>query len=321
MPASILLHRLRPGKILAFIRLFSLLFAGLLVLALISRLLWRDSLAFATPTYYAVPYPLHLASWVFLAVLWWRPWRRRALAGLGMATLAGVLWTVQTKHLCREIAAPAASGPRVFFWNIGHIEAVPPAMHELLNEHDPDIAAFCEAEMLGEAGQQELRERHPTYQVIPLSLGMICMVKGQATPVLSQKLPQKSVVHLVEAALTRFPDKWRICLTDIGPLPPLPRDRMLSVVFDTAAGSPRTFVLGDFNTPVDSVTFEHWWKTFHHGFADCASWHGPLETWGYGVPILAIDHIWMSQDLVPVTAKKGTGAGEDHSWILVDCGR
>lgn len=87
-----------------------------------------------------------------------------------------------------------------------------------------------------------------------------------------------------------------------------------------AAGHPRTIIAGDFNTPLDASGFDSWRAKLNHGFADCAAWSGPLETWGFGVPVLAIDHIWMSPDLAPVAAQKGARLASDHSWLLVECG-
>jgi hypothetical protein len=238
-----------------------------------------------------------------------------------MASLMALLWTVNTKNLCREIAGPSGKGPRIFFWNIGHTHTVHAALHELLDELSPDIAAFAEAENLGVKGHRELQSRHPAYEVLSLPEGMVCMVKGHASLQSSRDLPQSSVVQMLNASLTGFPGDWNICLTDVGPMPPLPREPILTEVFKTAAGHPRTFVIGDFNTPLDSAAFDPWRTTFHHGFADCSAWHGLLETWAFGLPILAIDHIWMSPDLVPVAARKAPRRWEDHSWLMVDCGR
>jgi hypothetical protein len=308
------------SKVLRLLRRTAPFVAGFLLLALLLRFIWRDTRSFSAPSFYALPLPLHLAGWLWLTGLWWRPQRWNALGSLAMAAFMALLWTVQTKRLCREIAAPSSPGPRVFFWNIGHTHAVPDALHELLTEFSPDIAAFAEAENLGSSGQTELRERHPGYEVKSLPLGMVCMVKGRAPMLTSRDLPQRSVVMLLTVKLTRFSGEWSVCLTDIGPLPPLPREPLLREVYNTAFGHPRTIILGDFNTPLDSAAFDPWRTSFHHGFADCSAFHGSLETWAFGLPILAIDHIWMSPDLVPVSAKKAPRRWQDHSWIMVDCG-
>jgi len=74
--------------------------------------------------------------------------------------------------------------------------------------------------------------------------------------------------------------------------------------------------------PVTEIppAFDEWRDNFHHAHADCPAFHGPLETWGFGFPILAIDHLWLSPDLVPLRADKGSHFRQDHSWILVETG-
>ena len=239
-----------------------------------------------------------------------------------MALTCGVLWFINTASLQRKVNAVSPQpGPRLFFWNIGHVKSVPSAVHELLRSHDPDAAAFAEAENLLPAHHLELAGQHPGYQVMPLPGGMLCMVKGTVSLSSYTTLPQRSCVQVLDTAFTRFPGPpWRICLADVGPLPPLPRTPVLTEIFKVARGSPRTLVAADFNTPLDSAAFDEWRDNFHHAHADCPEFHGPLETWGFGLPVLAIDHLWLSPDLVPLRADKGSHFRQDHSWILVETG-
>ncbi|HWB03346.1 MAG TPA: endonuclease/exonuclease/phosphatase family protein [Verrucomicrobiales bacterium] len=316
---------MRIEKVLRLLRRLSPFVAGLLFIALLFRFVWRDTLFFTAPAFYALPLPLHAAGWLWLAALNWKTGPRKALLSaraisLGMVILMLGLWVAETKLLSRQLPPPASNGPRIFFWNIGHTHKVPDAVHELLDELSPDVAAFAEAENIRGDGERALESRHPGYEVHALPAGMLCMVKGKASLASSRGLPQSSVVQIVSARFARFEGEWRICLTDIGPMPPLPREPLLSEVYKTAGSHSRTIILGDFNTPLGSAAFDKWRDAFHHGFADCSAWHGPLETWAFGVPILAIDHIWMSPDLVPVRAQKGTRFGQDHSWIMVECG-
>ena len=90
----------------------------------------------------------------------------------------------------------------------------------------------------------------------------------------------------------------------------------------SSAGSPtghaRTIICGDFNTPLDAAAFDDWRPALRHGFADCPDWRGPLETWAFGLPVLTIDHIWLSPDLLPASAEKGSLLTRDHAWLVVD---
>lgn len=307
-------------KLLNLLRRLSPFFAGLLLVALVLRIGWRDTMAWTAPPFYALPLPLHMAGWLWLAGMWWRSGRRRTWMSVMMAALCALVWVVTTHALRREFPGSTQQGPLVFFWNIGHTQTVPKALHELITELDPDVVVLAESERLGAAGFAELTEQHPGFRAAELEDGVACMVRGSFTPPASRQLSPRAWVNVLSATFTRLPGEWRLCLTDIDPWPPLPRHALLSEIHKEAAGHPRTIIAGDFNTPLDSAGFDSWRAAFHHGFADCAAWHGPLETWGYGVPVLAIDHIWMSPDLVPVAAKKGACLASDHSWLLVECG-
>jgi hypothetical protein len=151
--------------------------------------------------------------------------------------------------------------------------------------------------------------------------GVSCLVRGAIAGIESRQLAPLAWVSVLRLTFARVPDDWRLCLTDIDPLPPLPRTAQLDIIRSVAHGSPRTIIAGDFNTPLDSVGFDAWRTAYHHGFADCPTWRGPLETWGFGVPLLAIDHIWMSRDLAPVAARKQARFGNDHLWLFVECRR
>ena len=57
-------------KVLHLLRRISPLAAGLLLIALLLRYVWRDTLTFSAPLFYALPLPLHMTAWLWLAGLW-----------------------------------------------------------------------------------------------------------------------------------------------------------------------------------------------------------------------------------------------------------
>lgn len=307
-------------KFAGLLRRKSAYLAAFLLLALVLRLAWRDTMAWTAPTFYALPLPAHTAAWLVLALLLWKTWRRALLCVLAAGVMSG-LWWRNTQQLCRDIAASGADGPRIFLWNIGHTATVPLALHELIAELAPDAVVLAEAENLGAAGLSELMKQHPGFRAVELQDGVSCLVRGSFTPPESRQLAWRVWINLVTATFTRVPGEWRLCLSDIPPWPPLPRTAHLDAIRAAAGPAPRTIIAGDFNTPLDSAGFDPWRAEFHHGFADCAAWHAPLETWCFGAPLLAIDHIWMSRDLTPVRVRKESRFGRDHAWLFVECGQ
>jgi endonuclease/exonuclease/phosphatase (EEP) superfamily protein YafD len=76
--------------------------------------------------------------------------------------------------------------------------------------------------------------------------------------------------------------------------------------------------MGDFNTPVESVLFQPWCKELHHAFNEAGS--GLRETWPRWVPVLTIDHIWSSRDVLPLHAEKRWLRSSDHAALLAEFG-
>ena len=79
-------------------------------------------------------------------------------------------------------------------------------------------------------------------------------------------------------------------------------------------GLPRTVVMGDFNTPLESVHLEPMRAHFeevmdgpHRGFR---------ETWFFTLPLLSLDHIWLSRDLEPVFATRRLTLASDHAPVI-----
>lgn len=292
----------------------------LLLLFFVVRHIWRDTTAWSAPTFYLLPLPLYVLCFALLGLLSWNRRPSHVLACLIIAAWLSWYWQREAKNLRRELPAGVTDGPRVFLWNLGHTHEVPPALHELLGELAPDVVVLPESENLGAAGFAEITQRHLGFRAVELQSGVSCLVRGDFTPPQSRQIGDRVWVNLLTATFSRISGEWRLCLSDIPPWPPLSRARYLDAIRAAAGNGPRTIIAGDLNTPLDSAGFDAWRETLHHGFADCAAWSGPLETWCYGVPVLTIDHIWMSRDLAPVRAQKKSRFGKDHSWLFVECG-
>jgi endonuclease/exonuclease/phosphatase (EEP) superfamily protein YafD len=254
-----------------------------------------------------------------LALLWWREkWRRRltlvSLAALGTGWIQ-VSWRRGPVHTA---AAGQGTELSVLFWNIGHRAAPPERLLELLRTRQPDLVALAESEELPIAARDHLRAALPGSQILVMPDGMIALARGSLRMVESRRYRQKTFLHRLEVVPERDPGRpWQFVLTDVGPWPPLPRTALLAEVLAAIPAAARTVVAGDFNTPLDSVALDPWRARYHHGFAQCQSWFGPMETWGTGLPLLAIDHQWGSRDLAPVAAEKAWQWPLDHQWLLV----
>ena len=74
-------------------------------------------------------------------------------------------------------------------------------------------------------------------------------------------------------------------------------------------------VLGDFNTPWESVHFDAFRATMHHAFDRAGS--GLSPTWPLPVPLLELDHVWGREVRFTSCAHEDLGAS-DHRAVAFD---
>ena len=126
--------------------------------------------------------------------------------------------------------------------------------------HQPDLIVLAAAKKQTGASLDGLRQRFPAYQLTALRGGMLAIVKGTATVETSIQLPSRSNAHRLLVQFTGETELWHLVTADLEPWPLIPRlDRTERIRQLAGAGrEPRTLVVGDFNTPYDSVASDRW---------------------------------------------------------------
>ena len=89
------------------------------------------------------------------------------------------------------------------------------------------------------------------------------------------------------------------------------RKKDMEFVVSHVGSASKTIVLGDFNTPFESVHLKKMKKNFEHAFDK--SGQGFRETWPWNLPALSLDHIWVSRDLNLQKTDKIHTWKSDHS--------
>jgi len=91
------------------------------------------------------------------------------------------------------------------------------------------------------------------------------------------------------------------------------RKQQLKFVDESIKTNEKTVVLGDFNLPFESKFLESIKNNYNHAFNEKGN--GFRETWFWNIPLLSLDHIWVSKDLkVRKTEKIGTFKS-DHCMV------
>lgn len=283
--------------------------------ALLVRLTVRDGTVWSAALFYATPWPVLFISWPVLAC--WLGGKRAVVlwAGGGLAaTLTG--WSFRPVAPLVIAGEPIGLPVKVMFWNIGHPEVVPEPVHALLDLHQPDLFVLAESEKIPVEVRFAFTPRHPDYHLYRLFGGMLVAVRGTAKMGDTLGLMNKGAAQRMTIQLNGRDDPWEVIVADLSPLPLAPRTPQTERIRQLAGTGSRTLVIGDFNTPYDSTSFDVWRQAWHHGLSQAPDSPG-AGTWPFGLSLLAIDHVWMSRDLIPVHALKGSHFPFDHSWQMI----
>jgi endonuclease/exonuclease/phosphatase (EEP) superfamily protein YafD len=107
-----------------------------------------------------------------------------------------------------------------------------------------------------------------------------------------------------------------IFAADLGAPPFLPRGPQIDMLAGLTSEQPRTLVMGDFNTPLESVHLAS--MRAHFTEAMDGPHRGFRETWFYNLPMLSLDHVWLSSDLEPVFTSRRLTLASDHDPVVVN---
>ena len=91
----------------------------------------------------------------------------------------------------------------------------------------------------------------------------------------------------------------------------VPREWELDFVDNELKTTQKTIVLGDFNLPYESKNLKHIKANFNHAFNEKGN--GFRETWFWNIPLLSLDHIWVSKDLKILKTQKINTFKSDHT--------
>lgn len=292
--------------------LFSYLVGGLVL-----RLTIRDAVPGLAAWFYATPPLVLLALAVACAcwsarLRWWVP------------TLVCALLAWRIGSWCSDgqrVARPQASQPqelRVLCWNTQRKLASHPAVARELKASGADVLALSEAGRPEDAVavRQDLARSLPGYACSALKGGLLLLVRGRVGDARYERLGQHGAGLLVDAE-TRA-GKLRLLLFDHDSNPLVSRAPAFQRLDELLASlsPPVDVVLGDFNTPRSSVHLRGLEKHFQHAFGTAGQ--GWVNTWPWPLPLLDLDHIWVSRRWRVLRCRLGDFQDSDHRYVLAD---
>lgn len=190
----------------------------------------------------------------------------------------------------------------IVFWNASHDRNFEDAFIE--NNGVPDVL------VLGEHGRysvDEIRLKYPENHFYKSIRGISIFSKN--TIKILDETTSKYKTNIIKFETNGI----NFYAIDVSASIDVPRSWELDFVDETINQIENTVVLGDFNVPYESLLLEKTKTNFIHAFNEKGN--GFRETWFWNIPLLSLDHIWVSKDLEIIKSDKINTFKSDHSMI------
>ncbi len=217
-----------------------------------------------------------------------------------------------------ESAEIVESTKEILYWNVAkqkdnnwHV------LEEVLKTHNIDVIILLETKELSQKQSANLKTILPNYQALYLLGNMFIAVKGQIEQleyIGENTMNPKSDfrINLVECRIDST--KYRLAAIDIYGNPIVSRKSAMRNIIDYSIENKADFIIGDFNTPYESVYFDRY-KNDYNSFRDYQK--GFTFTWPSILPLLEIDQVWLQKKHQPIQMKKYFYDNSDHAMLIV----
>ena len=252
---------------------------------------YSDSLRF-----YMFPLPVIILI-ILISSVFLKKWKYNLI----LAGLLSTLWLGRSfkVHIPDKIFEDDLE---VVFWNASRDNDFDMAVNE--SGSIPDIMVLSESTT---HNLTNLRKKYPAYFFYKSKKELIIFSK---TPL---NIISDNTSNYSTSVINFYTNGNNFYAIDVSGSLDVPRSWELDYVNNLISNKENTIVLGDFNVPYESKYLKHLKSNFQHAFNKKGN--GFRETWFYNLPILSLDHIWVSKDLKVLKTQKLFTTKSDHSLL------
>ena len=269
----------------------------------------RDRFDYLATVFYALPLPALAGLAGVLAM--WKPKRRLALS---CAAIISAAWIARA-HFNHAPQPPSAGKQefRALYWNLSRPKTPSADLISLVRQLQPDVVGCGEPgpNFMAQGGDYE--KALPGYTCHLMPRGLFVLSKWPVKMLGRGKLDSLGAFAYFDVSAPQ--GEVRLVLVDVWADPLLPRKRSLEEALSYAEGGQRCLIMGDFNTPAESVWFTPYRAKMSHALE--AGGSGFRETWFWRLPLLSLDHIWAGRDWRVLEAQKIHRWSSDHAAVFV----
>ncbi|WP_303316791.1 endonuclease/exonuclease/phosphatase family protein [Flavivirga abyssicola] len=246
--------------------------------------------------FYTFPLPIVILIVLILSIFIKKRKYHLILVGILLAIWLGRSFRI---HFADDIKE---TDLEVVFWNASHDRDFEEAFN--VNEGIPDILVLVEH---GEFIVKEFQQKYPDYNFYRSIRGISVFSRTPLKIINETTSKYKSNFINFESQGINF------YVFDVSASMDVPREWELTFVNTLIQETNNTVILGDFNVPYESKYFDAIKTNFNHAFSEKGN--GFRETWFWNIPLLSLDHIWVSKDLKVLKTEKIATFKSDHSMV------
>lgn|GEM_PF-1710565 len=261
--------------------------------------------------FYGSPLIIIIGTTLFLVVLFYKKKIYRYTLLITSALLIFIwfnnyYYQTNTKH--------QENNSKILYWNLAKKKQLP-IRHilEKANTYQPEILAFVEAPQKTLKNLDELKKVLPNYNFKTLKGAMLVASKGDIKLLNLEYVDDSHKANLIEI---KFNSKTiKFILADLTANLLVNKKKPMTFISGFAKNEAVDFIVGDFNTPYESVYF----KAFKNDFNSFHTYNNGLTaTWPLGIPLLELDHIWLSNKHQPIQLHKFYNKASDHALLIAE---
>ncbi len=279
---------------------YSIVNVIIIILLLIIHFVIKDCNYEMSLLFYAFPLPIIITIVLLLSICLSKKMRK---INIVVALLLLMVWLGRSFQI-NSSEDTKETDIEVVLWNAGHHLTLEDAFS--VNKSIPDVLVLVEYD-----GKEihDIKKKYPHYSFHELQREIAIFSKEKINIINESALKVSSTVIHFETYGVNF------YATDLPASIDVPRDWGIDLIESSIKSNKNAVLLGDFNVPYESILLDTIKESFNHALTEKGN--GFRETWFWNLPILSLDHIWVSKDLELVKAEKINTWKSDHSMVKV----
>jgi endonuclease/exonuclease/phosphatase (EEP) superfamily protein YafD len=288
-----------------------LLLVAFLCLIIIHFIL-KDRFQVVSVLFYACPLPLIIIFGIFVTALFLK--RKTLFYTLSVVLLAMSIYFFGHYFGSELEKKPSGATSRILFWNVSKNQPLPTdILIKHIKQSNPEIMTLVEALNVSEEDLNTLRSSLPNYTIRALKGEMLIAVKGTIEFTIFDSENDSYKYNYITVNIDNKPIS--VMIVDVYASPLLNKRIPLEIIHHVAKENNTDILVGDLNTPYESVFFNDF-------KADFKSFHlyslGMTSTWPTPLPMIEIDQIWVARSFQPIKMKKFSYEISDHKMLIAE---